>query len=456
MLLVVRGLSSDMMEPWPSSLRYLNMSDAATYWFSPAPSEILSSRLSLDFDLRAADLFFRELVVPGLGRIWFARQLSWPLAALALHEELSCHGSNAPKPTAICHGIEALACKLEYLADPQHPSRRILGRRAFGRDVEQEVWLFHRLRQATSYVRNTHRQAATRALRPDGGLGFAGGARFDLLELEPVGKALADAFLDQTVGQGGTTLRKWLVGWVRGEKELPAAHESFRKALSPEDPTDGERDLVRSRLLGTSTPASEKRQRLARAVGRAADLPEIEEVVVARLREAGHSEQADEVVAARAFGAMLDRARDAVANLTRAVAPGRRRVLLATLVSDTPIKRSIKDLRTAAKNYVQKADTAGVKEATSHAFADAVVAADDSEAIRLLIGRAGEVLGLANGFVVQGSLFRVVDATDDTSDLEDSAESIEPDQVARANTGRMFRIANLHELLRDVAQRGAG
>jgi len=62
------------------------MSKAATYWFSPAPSEVTSSRLSLDFDLRAADLFFRELVVPELGRIWFARQLSWPLAALALYD----------------------------------------------------------------------------------------------------------------------------------------------------------------------------------------------------------------------------------------------------------------------------------------------------------------------------------------------------------------------------------
>ena len=113
------------------------MSDAATYWFSPAPSEVTSSRISLDFDLRAADLFFRELVVPELGRIWFARQLSWPLAALALHEDLASHGSNPPKPTAICHGIEALACKLEYLVDPQDPSHRNLGRRAFGRDADR-------------------------------------------------------------------------------------------------------------------------------------------------------------------------------------------------------------------------------------------------------------------------------------------------------------------------------
>jgi len=420
------------------------------YWFSPAPSEVSSSRISLDFDLRTADLFFRELVVPELGSIWFARQLSWPMAAISLHEELARHGSNAPKPTAICHGIEALACKLEYLVDPQDPSRRILGRRAFGRDAERGVWSFHRLRQATNYVRNTHRQAATRAIRLDGGLGFARGSRFDLLELDPVGHALANAFLEQRVGQGGTSVRKWLLGWLDGKREVSGSPKTLLEALSPEYATDEERSLIRSRLLGTSTLASEKRERLARAVGRAAHLPEIEGTVVVRLREAGHREQANELVAARAFGAVLDRARDAVAALTRAVEPGRGSAKLANLASDLAIRNSIKDLRSAATSYVEKANTAAVNEVTSRLFADSVVAADNFEVIRLLVRRAGEVLGLADGSVVRGPLFRVVDATDETSDLEDGAESIEPDR-----TGRTFRVANLHSLLRDIDQRGA-
>jgi hypothetical protein len=312
------------------------------------------------------------------------------------------------------------------------------------------VWSFHRLRQATNYVRNTHRQAATRAVRVDGGLGFARGSRFDLLELEPVGRALADTFLGQNVGQGGTTLRKWLVGWLRDEKSLPASHGSFHRALSPDHSTDEERTLVRSRLLGTSTPASEQRQRLARAVGRAAEVPDIEGAVVVRLREDGYRDQANQVIAARAFGAMLDRARDAVASLTHAVEPGRGGVKLATLATDSGLKRSFKDLRSAAKNYVEKANTAKVDEPTSRAFADEVVVADDSEALRLLVRRADKVLGLADGSVVRGPLFRVVDASNEAGDLEDGAASIEPDR-----TGRTFRIANFHSLLRDLDQRGA-
>jgi hypothetical protein len=388
--------------------------------------------------------------VPELGRVWFARQLSWPLAALALHEELANHGSNVPKPTAICHAIEALACKLEYLVGPQDPSPRILGRRAFGRDAEREVWSFHRLRQATNYVRNTHRQAATRALRADGGLGLARGLRFDLLELEPVGSALANAFLDQRVGKGGTSLRKWLLGWIAGDREISGWPKTLLEALSPEHATDEERVLVHSRLVGTSSPASEKRQRLARAIGRAVEMPDIDSAVVTRLRDDGQRDQADEVIAARAFGAVLDRARDAVANLTRAVEPGRGGVKLATVATDPGLKRSMTDLRSATTSYVEKANAAKVNEPTSRAFADALASADDSQAIRLLVRRVGELLGLADSSVVRGPLFRIVDGSDEARDLEDGAASIEPDR-----TGRTFRIANLHSLLRDVDQRGA-
>jgi hypothetical protein len=418
-----------------------------SHWFSPAPSEVSSSRISLDFGLRAADLFFRELVVPELGRIWFVRQFSWPLAALVLHESLQGQGSNAPKPTAICHGIESLACKLEYYVDPNDPSDRILGRRAFGRDHERLVWSFQRLRQPSNYVRNTHRQAATRAIRQDGGLHFATGARFDLFELENVGRALAGAFLEQRVGQGGMSLRKWLVGWLRGEREVSGWSGTLRKALSPEHPTADERDLVRSRVLETSTTTCETRQRLARAIGRPSKLPDIEGVVVPRLRDAGHRKQADEVIAARAFGAVLDRARDATAEVTRAVEPGRGGVPVATLGRDAAVRKALVALNAAAKNFSSKADTAGVTEPTSRAFADALLAANDEmQFIRFLVGRVGEVLSLSDGFVIRGALFRRIESLDS---LEEGAASIEPDR-----TGRTFRIANLHSLLRDVGQRG--
>jgi hypothetical protein len=286
-------------------------------------------------------------------------------------------------------------------------------------------------------------------------LGFASGSRFDLFELEPVGRALANAFLEQRVGKGGTSLRNWLHRWLTEDHEVSGRPQTLLQALSPEHPTDGERALVRSRLLETLTPASEKRQRLARAIGRGSEVPSIEDVVVHRLREAGHREQANEIATARAVGIVLDRARGAVAGLTRAVEPERGGVKPATLASDSALKRLIRDLRAASRNYVEKANTATVLEPTSRSFADAIVAADDAEAIRILVRRSGEVLGLADGSVTRGTLFRVVDDTEEDRDLEDGATSIEPDRTERTRTGRTFRIANLHSLLRDLDDRGA-
>jgi hypothetical protein len=421
-------------------------------WFSPAPSEIAVSRISLDFGLRAADLYFRELVAPGLGRVWFARQLSWPLAALVLHKELAGQGSRAPKPVAICHGIEALACKLEHLADAD--SKRILGKRAFGRDKENNIWKFKDLLKATNYVRNTHRQAATRALRAEGGIGFASGPRFDLLELEPVGLALANAFLEQRVGKGGMSLRKWLLRWLDSGREISGEQETLRRALSPESPTEKERELVRSRLLGISTPEGMKRERLAKAVGHAERLPDIDDIVVNRLREASHDEQADQIVAARAFGVVLDRARDAVAELTSSVEPEPRGMSLEGLVRDSAIRKSIDALQADAKKFLEKSTTANVTEQTSCSFAKDVVDADDRKVIRLLVGRAGELLALADGSVFRGPLFRVIDDSDDSGDIEDGSEKIEPDRTIQSRTGRAFRIANFHALLRDVDPRG--
>lgn len=426
------------------------MTSTSAHWFAPVPAAISAARLSLHFELRAADLFFRELVVPELGRVWFVRQLSWPLAALALHEDMADGGARGLRPTAICHGIEALACKLEYSASPEDRSPRILGSRAFGRDADRAVWSFLRLRQRVHYVRNTHRQSATRALRVDGGLGFARGSRFDLLELEPVGRELANAFLDQRVGRGGASLRTWLGGWLAGDRDIPDAPRTLRSALSPDSPTEVECALVRSRLRDVSTAAATKRRRLAEAVGLAAGLPDIEQVVVARLRARGHDAQADEVLAARAFGAVLDRCRDALAALSCAVEPARSGMPIETLAVDKEIRRAVKDLRAASRGFMERADRAGVREPTSRDFANGLSAADDAGAIRLVVRRAGAVLQRVDGAVVRGPLFRVLDDAEATDELEDGAASIEPDR-----TGRTFRIANLHALLRDIHGSGA-
>lgn len=49
------------------------------YWFAPSPSKQEHSRISLNFGLGRADRALRDRVVPGLDRVWFVRQMSWPV-----------------------------------------------------------------------------------------------------------------------------------------------------------------------------------------------------------------------------------------------------------------------------------------------------------------------------------------------------------------------------------------
>jgi hypothetical protein len=421
---------------------------ASNSWFAPAPSELDSSRISIDFGLRSADLFFRELVVPELGQVWFVRQLSWPLAALAIHKELRSPGRNASRPTAIAHGIEALACKLAHKSRRQ--SQRILGIRAFGRDPEQTVWTFRQLQQARNYVRNTHRQAASRALRSreDRGLGFARGSRFDLLELEDVGRALAEEFLKQNVGQGGKSLRQWILEWISEGKTVPDSPATLLEALAPDSPTKAERDLVRSRILDTLSEASEKRRRLRSALRSAASLPDIQDKVIPRLRKMGYASQADEIRAALAFGAVLDRARDAVAALTLVVDRGGSGVLVTGLARDPNVSRAVEQLKEAARNFSSSMSEARIQEPKSSAFANAICRQDHPGVIRHLVASLDKVLRISDGAVHRGTLFRVLENSESGQSMEDGSAGIAPDR-----TGRTFRIANLHSLLLDTAPR---
>lgn len=419
---------------------------AGARWFSPAPSEIASSRLSLDLGLRRADLWFRERIVPELGGVWFVRQLSWPVAALALHAALAASIPKAPRPTAIAHGVEALACKLEfhYRVVEAQP-RRILGMRAFGRDGD-DAWSFARLRQPAHYVRNTHRQTASRVLRKGPGLGFVIGPRFDRFALEPVGDALARALLEQSVGQGGTSLGKWLLRWLRGEQEVPANAPSLWKALSPAHPTKAECDVVWRRLFEVDTPQRDARVHLAKALGGAAEMADLDDDVVQRLRAQGRDAQARDLRAARAFGAMLERALDVIAPITARVESGE--IALATLAADKAVTAAIKKLRAAGERFEERAGEAGVSEPDSDRFARAIRALDASSLLGKLVGDAGELLSLADGIVGRGSLFRVIHPVSD--DVAETDGEVDDERPADERTDRTFRAWNLHAIQRDL------
>jgi hypothetical protein len=422
----------------------------SAYWFAALPSAHESSRVSLDFGLRRADRLLRELVVPEMGRIWFVRQLSWPVAALALRDALRGNGIVSVKASSISHGLEALGCKLAWNHDPDR--ERILGKRAFARDGNK-IWRFKELCDPKHYVRNTHRQAATRAMRVEGGIGLATGARFDVLELTEIGIKLAKAFLDQPVGQGSGRLEKHLIDWIRnGGKITPSTR--LRRALSPLHPTPDECKFVYARVFGAATSACEKRSRARVAMGHAAEIHDMREVA-RRLREKGHAVQSDEVLAAYAFGSMIEGARDLASVLSAKVQGTRAGLSLVAAGCDPEVKQRASALQEAARKYSDKADIAKFSEAKSRAFVRALDGADVIAVVSRVAQSTPQIFALADDRVMRGALFRIIENSANMQEIEaksardgEAVEAIEP-----YRTNQTFRLANLHALVRDLDPR---
>ncbi|OJH38261.1 hypothetical protein [Cystobacter ferrugineus] len=410
-------------------------------WHQLAASEAFSERASLTLGLRSADLHFRELVVPGLGRAWFLRQLSWPLAALTLHAQVKAEGARGRTPTDLAHGIEALACKLEHASGVS--SDRIIGVRAFNRDGGR-TWDYEQLRTRAHYVQNTYRQAAVRAIRTESGLGLASGFRFGSMRLTSVGMELAQAFLAQPAGTGKQTLERWLERWIDGQ--APSWGTNLTKALAPTGASEEEREIVWKRLVGTNDAAGHKRRALAEIFLGESEFPDIERDLLPELRKRDGAQQSSEIALARSFGSVFSTALRVLGLLTR-VLERAKSVSPADAASLQAIRIASKALREAASDYRRCHDKLpGAGSADASSFVDQISrCSGDSTLLEFIVSRDEQVLQLSDGEIHRGPLFRVLDDEESRPEEHDGTTDLD----ARSDSGRTFRLANLFSLVQD-------
>ena len=234
----------------------------------------------------------------------------------------------------------------------------------------------------------------------------------------------------------------------------PVGRRPSVRALSPEHATDEERSARFARaLLGTATGG----QREAAATGRRGrargDMRDVERVrrrssARGRWSRAGRTRSSPRERSAQCSTEPVSCCEPD----PRASSLARGGVKLATLANDSALARSHQGPARRCEELLGEGEhRQGERGHEPRVRRRRRGCADDAEAIRLLARRAGEVLGLADGSVVRGPLFRVVDATR-RGELTSRTVLRASSPIARA--GR-FRIANLHSLLRDVDQRGA-
>ena len=179
------------------------------------PDEVGSVRRLRSLGIGGAIRRFNERAVPGLGGIWFGKQLMLALLGVRVAELQAEQGHTVAKMEC-ANTIEALAFWLAYRDIDWASAPRLRGRNKLPRENDlREGPIYARFRAAGFYVTQPMRMATASALAP---LGFATSSnqRFNSLETTSEGRAFLNAALG-SYRPSNRSMAEHLSQWVRGE-----------------------------------------------------------------------------------------------------------------------------------------------------------------------------------------------------------------------------------------------
>ena len=226
------------------------------------PDMVGSSRRLRSLGIAGAVRRFNERAVPGIGGVWFGKQLMLALLGVRV-AELQAERGQAVAKMECANAVEALACWLAYRDNGWTSDPRLRGRNKFPRERSLvENPLYSRFRARSFYVSQPMRMAVGSALVP---LGFATSSnrRFNTLQSTTEGRAFLDAAL-RDYRPENRALAKHLSKWVRGEA-VTVTTDTVAHALSPCLPLPGDalehlKDRLRAGGVEEAVQAKERRR----------------------------------------------------------------------------------------------------------------------------------------------------------------------------------------------------
>jgi hypothetical protein len=190
-------------------------------WGILGPGQAVSNRRVRTLDLAVATRDFNERAVPGLGGVWFGRQIYIAALGVCVARAASRAGSTA-SPIAVTNAIEALACWLT-LQDGRPDwaieglNVRVRGREKLADKTAQDM-VFATIRSTNFYVSQPMRMGSVNAL-PALGLVETTGSRFNSFFCTDAGEAFIRAMIDGARPYHCDAVA-FLVDWVLGKKAL--------------------------------------------------------------------------------------------------------------------------------------------------------------------------------------------------------------------------------------------
>ena len=152
-------------------------------WGLLGPETLNNERRTRTLDLGSAVRSFNDLAVPGLGGVWFGKQLLLAILGVCAAEQARDVGLGV-RNIETANAIEALACWLALSKNDWQTDARLRGLRKM-RDKDDLT--FATMRKASFYVTQPMRMSTVQPL-PALGLADAGAERFNLFRCANVGK----------------------------------------------------------------------------------------------------------------------------------------------------------------------------------------------------------------------------------------------------------------------------
>lgn len=198
-------------------------------WGMLGPEHLSSSRRTRTLGLGAAVRQFNELAVPGLGGVWFGKQVLLAMLGLRVAELAREKGAEASN-IEVANAIEALACLFAFKDNGWSRDDRLRGNTKLqGKDSDLR---FSQLRQRNFYVTQPMRMATVQAL-PSLGFAEADGTRFNAFHSTGPGREFIELACEEFRPFGAAVLPR-LVKWASADDQVDS--RPMINALSPLQP----------------------------------------------------------------------------------------------------------------------------------------------------------------------------------------------------------------------------
>jgi hypothetical protein len=197
-------------------------------WGLLGPETLVTERRTRTLNLGASVRSFNEMAVPGLGGVWYAKQLFLAALGVRVAEKARERRFEVTNIEA-ANAIEAIACWMGFVENGHAPDARLRGHRKL---EGKSALTFARVRKSGFYVSQPMRMSIVQAL-PALGIVEAGANRFNAFRTTSV----ADALLDAQVSayepcHHSRGVVEYLVHWMQSGEALTNKSE-LRGALSP-------------------------------------------------------------------------------------------------------------------------------------------------------------------------------------------------------------------------------